>query len=361
MHDPARGGATEIVDDRIGELVGGGGNIGPDIDGDGFAIFEGDENGVFDHGGGDEFPEMAEHHDGGEDHGGGVGDVFAGDGGGGAMDGLENFDGVSDVGGGGEAEAAGETGGEVGDDIAVHIGSDNDFELLGEADQLVGAVVDDDVLRVDVGVIGGDFFEGAFEQPFGEFHDVGLGGAVDASAAFGTGEFEGEADDFFTALAGHEFEALGDAGGLHVFDAGVKVFDIFTDDDEIDAMAAKGGGYAGEFASGADIRIEFEHHAEGDIGALFAVADGGGEGAFEGKAISFYGFDGFPGDTGGVAGLKYFFSGKATLPSDIDAGGFDDADGCFGDFGADAIAGDEGDGSGYGFGIFSGHWPMIAD
>ena len=49
------------------------------------------------------FAQVAEHQDAAEDEGGGVGDSFAGDVGGAAVDGLEDGDVMADVGAGGYA------------------------------------------------------------------------------------------------------------------------------------------------------------------------------------------------------------------------------------------------------------------
>jgi len=42
--------------------------------------------------------------------------------------------------------------------------------------QLVGTVVNEKVVGLDVGVTGGNIFKLTFEHSFREFHDVGFGG-----------------------------------------------------------------------------------------------------------------------------------------------------------------------------------------
>ena len=198
----ARGFFAEIGDDGICEgLSASRGLDSGDVAGDGFAFLEGVKEGIFDFDGGVHFPEVAEHEDTGEKDGRWVGYVFAGVFWGGAVDGLEDGDAVAEVGGGGEAEAADEARAEVADDVSVHVGGDDDFELLGFFGELVGAIIDDDVFGTEVGVIFGDFFEGAFHEAFGKLHDIGFGGAVDGFTAFCAGELEAEANDFFAAFA----------------------------------------------------------------------------------------------------------------------------------------------------------------
>src|SRR5262245_21635672 len=122
----------------------------------------------------------------------------------------------------------------------------------------MGTVVDDDVPGLDVGVFLSDAFEGAFEQALGHLHDVRLRGAGDRLAAFAAGELEGEPDDRLATLLANPLQALGGTGGLQVFDAGVEVLDVLTDDDEVDAATAVGGRDAGQLADGPDVAVGFE-------------------------------------------------------------------------------------------------------
>ena len=46
-----------------------------------------------------------------------------------------------------ETESAGEAGSEIAEDVAVHVRRHDDVELLGPHGELVGGVVDQDVLR----------------------------------------------------------------------------------------------------------------------------------------------------------------------------------------------------------------------
>ena len=74
--------------------------------------------------------EVAEHQHGAEDQRRGIGEAFAGDVGGGAVDGFEHGDAVADVGAGREAEAADQAGGEVGDDVAEQVFHHHHVERL---------------------------------------------------------------------------------------------------------------------------------------------------------------------------------------------------------------------------------------
>ena len=78
---------------------------------------------------------------------------------------------------------------------------------------------------------------------------------------------------FSQPLRADQLQALGDARRLHVLDAGVEVFDVLADDDQVDAAAAVGRGHAGQFADRADVAVGLEQLAQRDVGRLLAVAD----------------------------------------------------------------------------------------
>ena len=132
------------------------------------------------------------------------------------------------------------------------------------------AVVDDDVLRIDSRILLAYLLESAFERPLGQLHDVGLRRAVDALASFGDGELERQPDDFLTALARDELEALRDPRCLHVLDTGVEILDVFAHDHEIDTPPAVGCRYARELTHRPDVAVGLEQLAECDVRALLA-------------------------------------------------------------------------------------------
>ena len=123
--------------------------------------------------------EVAQHHHALRHERRRVDDVLAGVLGRRAVDGLEDGDVVAVVAGSREAQAADEAGGEVADDVAGEVGGDDDVELRGVLDHLVRDVVDDEVLRLDLRVLGRELLEDALEQALGELEDVRLRGAGD--------------------------------------------------------------------------------------------------------------------------------------------------------------------------------------
>src|SRR5262249_27494199 len=97
---------------------------------------------------------MIEHQACGEDGADGVGDAFAGDVGGGAVDRLEHAGmgafGV-EVGAGGQPEAAGDDGGQVGEDIAEEVAGHDYVEGFRPADQVHGGGVHEQGARFPIG------------------------------------------------------------------------------------------------------------------------------------------------------------------------------------------------------------------
>src|SRR5262245_47498569 len=98
---------------------------------------------------------MPQQQNAGHDHSRRINHILARISGGGAVDGFKDGNLVADVGAGGKTQAADEGAGEVADDVAVHVGGDDDVELLGLLYELMSAVIDDHVPRLNVRVFLG--------------------------------------------------------------------------------------------------------------------------------------------------------------------------------------------------------------
>src|ERR1035438_1810006 len=94
---------------------------------------------------------MTQHKHGGLQQGGGVGDVLAGDVGGGAVDGFEDGAFDAEVGSGHEAKTADQAGAEIADDVAVEVFKEQGVVLEGIHDELHAGVVNDVLAVNDVG------------------------------------------------------------------------------------------------------------------------------------------------------------------------------------------------------------------
>ncbi len=326
------------------------------------AVVEGAGDGALDAAGGVFLAEgVPEHHGGGEDGGDGVGEVASSEVGCGAVDGfVEAARGVSEGCGGEQPDGASELRGLVGEDVAEHVGGDDDVEARGIADELHGGVVDEHVLEGDVGEFAGESVEGLAPES-GGFEDVGLvdGGEM-ASAAAGALECgAGDAFDFKDGI-GLGVEGLGAVGAVAASAfAEIDAAREFADDEEVEAVGgevgAERGGVAegGEESGGAQVGVEAEGLAEAEEGAFGAQV--GGEGVPFGAA------DGAEEDAVGVeAGVEgVLWEGDAVAVDggaareafgemEVEASGAEDVDGGADDLGADAVARNERDAVGHG-------------
>ncbi len=195
------------------------------------AFFEGAEPGVVNEFGDVGLTDVDEHEDATEEEAGGIGEVLSGAAGGGTVDGFEHGAAIADVGGPGKADRPGDLGGDVGEDIAIEVGHDDDVEGFGRVGHFSGTDVDDPEFFFKFGIFSADLIEDLVKQAVGELHDVVFGEAGNFFAIVLAGVFKGVTDDFFGAGAGDEFEALVDFVGLTVFDAGVEILFVFADDD----------------------------------------------------------------------------------------------------------------------------------
>ena len=146
--------------------------------------------------------EVAQHHHRAEDQRRRVDDVPAGVLRRRAVDRLEDGDLVAVVARRREAEAAHQARREVADDVAVEVRRDHDVELRRRLGELVGDVVDDEMLGRDLRVLRRHLLEDPFEEALGQLHDVGLRGAGDLRAPLAPGQLEGVADDLLRSPCG---------------------------------------------------------------------------------------------------------------------------------------------------------------
>ncbi len=87
----------------------------------------------------------------------------------------------------------------------------------------------------DVGILGADLVEEPVEEPIGHLEDVVFGEAGDFFSVVGACIFERIADDLFGSWASDHLQGVVDVVGLSVFDAGIEIFFVFPDDDDIHA------------------------------------------------------------------------------------------------------------------------------
>src|SRR5438046_116656 len=127
-----------------------------------------------------------------------------------------------------------------------------------------------------------------------------------------------------------------------MLDTSIKVFNILTDDNQIDAAPAVRSYHTGQLTNGTDVAVSLQEFAEGDVGRFLAVADGSTERPFEDTAGFANAFDGLLRDAGGDALLEDAFASVTFLEFDFHACGFNDLERGGNAFGANAVAGDDG-------------------
>src|SRR6185437_3400298 len=284
------------------------------------------------------FVDVAQHENGGLQQGRGVSDVFAGNVGGGAVDGLEDGGVGADVGSGNESQAADEGRAQVAHDVAIEVFEQQHVVLVGVHDELHAGVVDDVLAVGDLRKVSGDFPRALEEQAVGHLHDVGLVNGVDLLPIVFARVLKGEFCDAGGTLAGDDFEGLDNSGNDFVFEADVLPFGVFADDDEIDAGVA--GFQAAQVLDGAEVGIELKFFAQRHVDGGEASGNGRGDGALERKFVALDRV---------VKILRNVFlvlleglgSCGIALPLEADAGGFEDADDGVGNFGADSVSGNQ--------------------
>ena len=132
------------------------------------------------------------------------------------------------------------------------------------------------------GILLGHVLEGPPPEVVAVGQDVGLGHERELLLLVAlAGELEGPADAALAALAGVDGRLRGDLVGRALLqpaaDAGVHVFGVLADDDEIDVarpLAGQRGLDAGEELDGPEIDVLVEAETQGQEQALFQHAGG---------------------------------------------------------------------------------------
>ena len=191
---------------------------------------------------------VLQQHAHGGDGGDGVDDVLAGVLGGAAAHRLEHADAALvgvDVAAGGDAEAALNHRAEVGDDVAEHVGGDDHVVVLGVLHHPHAAGIDVVVVGLHVGVFLGHVLKRPPPEVVAVGQHVRLGDERE-HLALGVvplaRELERPADAPLAALAGVDGRLRGDFVGRVLLqqaaDAGIHVFGVLADDDEVDVLRA---------------------------------------------------------------------------------------------------------------------------
>ena len=151
---------------------------------------------------------------------------------------------------------------------------------------------------------------------------------------------ESETRDAGGGFRGDDLQALDHAGNNFMLDAGIKALGIFANDDQVNIRIASRN--VRKIANGPEVCVEFEALAQLDINAGKAAADRGGDWTLQADARPLDRIVELLWNVFLVL-LEGLRPGHECFPLELDAGGLENADRGIGDFGANAVAGDEGD------------------
>ena len=290
---------------------------------------------------------------------GGIGETLSSNIRRGAVNRFEDGVVIAHIGARHDAETAYEACRQIGDDIAVQIRQEQNIEGLGAHHQLHARVIDNQLVVLDLGEGRGDFAAALEEQAVAELHDVGFVNGANLTPAVAARVFESRARDAHRGVVGDDFEAFDDTRDDFVFQPGVQVFGILTKDGEVDRHIVIARFQTRKHAHGPEIGIEAELLAKLHVDALMASADRSGGRALQSDSADFEGSEDFARQQFAVF-FERAETGFDTLPFNRGAGGVDGANGGFGHFGADAVAGNKGYLMGHSF-YYKGEVVLIPD
>lgn len=225
--------------------------------------------------------QVVQHVNGSVQHGEGIGDVLSSDGTASVSGSrLENGEVVAVVASRQETSASDEPADDVRGDGAVEVGGQQDVELMGVGDELVGglsievranlsqthlhaSVVDDHVVVLDVGVVFGDAARSFEEAAVREFHDVGLVDGGDLLAVVSAGELKGVAAETLGIFDGDDLHRLDDSLHALVFQHRVFAFCVLADDDQVDILVVGANTRVGFAVEDVDEQVKLV--SQGDV------------------------------------------------------------------------------------------------
>lgn len=234
-----------------------------------------------------------------------------------------------------------ERGTNVGDDVSVQVGEDDDVKLLGTRNELHGGVVDDHLVKLDAGVailLLCDALAGVEEETVTELHDVGLVDTGDLLAVVLDGKVESETGNALGLGTGGDLERLYDTGVGLVLETRVLSLGVFTDDGKVDVLVA--GGETWEGLADNNRRVDVEGLTHGDVPRVVAcLLHGGEENTLESDLVALQGLHSLLESSLVTASLARYV---VLLPLDGDLEGLENLLDRVGDLVSDTITGDEG-------------------
>mmetsp|Transcript_4585 Transcript_4585/g.16054 ORF Transcript_4585/g.16054 Transcript_4585/m.16054 type:complete len:283 (+) Transcript_4585:1653-2501(+) len=172
---------------------------------------------------------------------------------------------VPNVQAGGEAQTAHEAGAEVADDVTIKVWHHEHVELARVLDQLHAAVVDDLLLKDDLGILGGNLPATLQEETVRLLHDVGLVDRRHLLPSILPRVLEGILRDPRARLLRDDLEGLHDAGNDLVLKARVLALRVLSNRHQVDVVVFRF--VARDAHTRPDVRVQTELLPQGEVKA----------------------------------------------------------------------------------------------
>ena len=199
------------------------------------------------------------------------------------MDRLENCTVLADICAGGQTKTANQTCTQVGNDIAVKVGADQNIIFLRVHHQTHTHGIDNAVCKFDLRIFLCNLSCNIQKQTVCAFHDVCLMYGCYFFSSFSYGIFKGVTADALAALSGNQLDAFRRILANHVFNPCIQVFCIFAHDNKVNMIISCD--YAGIGFGRAHVCIKVKSFAQCYVYAAEALADRGRNRPFQRNTV----------------------------------------------------------------------------
>ena len=237
-----------------------------------------------------------------------------------------------------QAQTADQPSTQIRHDVAVKIFQQHHVKLFRPHHQLHARVVDDLVVSLNLGKLGGHFSEAIEEESVGQFHDVCFMTAGYFLAALAPRILESKSRNASGSFLRNDLQALDHAGNHNMLQPRIQTFRILTNNNQVEFGIAAGNIW--QRADGPQVRVQIERFSQAHVDGSEAFADGRSDRPLERNLVSQdrikqclrQGFAKF---------FQRLRAGVVSFPFNLYARSFNDAHYVCSDFGADAIAGNQ--------------------
>ena len=158
------------------------------------------------------------------------------------MNGFKHRTVLADVRARRKSQSANKARAKVAHDITIKVLSDKYVELLWLRHELHTAVVDKDVVGLNVGILLCDLIKLLEEHSVGKFHDVRFVNDSETLSFLRSDELESVFVESAAARSRDDFDRLSHVGVCLVLNTRIEVFRVFADDNDVDVVFREGSG-----------------------------------------------------------------------------------------------------------------------